>query len=208
MFKKKKYRRQLDKIGKEKFDYDIKEEIKYYNYLSCSYMKKKDRESIDDKYKFDSYKKWKQYIYNKYNEYSSDELIELTRYFNQKIRNTELDRTNWTFFIPVLLTIIISKMFEIVINMNWQWVLKLPIFGIIFGCIIYTVIYLIIVVLPTFYMIKRAITPIFICNSEKYLFIDYKEIVDEMILVKSNKNKCKIYKINNLENEKKFEEEN
>ena len=27
MFKKKKYKRQLDKIGKEKYDFDIKEEI-------------------------------------------------------------------------------------------------------------------------------------------------------------------------------------
>lgn len=31
MLKKKKYKRQLDKIGKEKYDFDINEEIKYYN---------------------------------------------------------------------------------------------------------------------------------------------------------------------------------
>ena len=193
MFKKKKYKRQLDKIGKEKYDFDIKEEIKYYNYLSCSYMKEKDIKNIDDKYKFDSYKKWKQYIYNKYIEYRSDELIEVSRYFNQRIRNTELNRTNWTFFIPILLTIIIGKMFEIVIDINWGGFLKLPILGMVIGWIIYLLIYFVFVVLPTFYMIKRAITPIFVCNTEKYLFVDYKEIVDEMILTKSDKNNCKIF---------------
>lgn len=48
MFKKKKYKRQLNNIGKTKYDFDIKDEIKYYNYLSCSYMKDKDKESIDE----------------------------------------------------------------------------------------------------------------------------------------------------------------
>ena len=57
-------------------------------------MKEKDIKSIDDKYKFDSYKKWKQYVCNKYNEYSSNELIEVSRYFNQRIRNTELNQVS------------------------------------------------------------------------------------------------------------------
>ena len=60
--KRKKYRRQLDDIGKRKYSFDLKEEKKYYNYLSCSHMKKKDKNSLEDQYRFDSYKKWKQYI--------------------------------------------------------------------------------------------------------------------------------------------------
>lgn len=118
-------------------------------------------------------------------------MIEVSRYFNQRIRNTELNYTNWTFFVPILLTIIISKMFEIAIKMKWEEFLKLPILGMILGWIIYILVYIILVVLPTFFMIKRAITPIFECNTEKYLFVDCKEIVDEMILAKVDKNKCK-----------------
>lgn len=181
MSKRKKYRRELEEIGKTKFDFIQNDEKKYYSYVSCWPMKDRVKKKLEDKYRFDSFKRWKNYVRDKYMPYEIDMLIEFSRYLNQCIRVAESGYAYWNLFLPVMITLILTELFETLIGMkidvtnNSMWV----------SFIAYLLCQLIII---SVYMklIKHSLEPVRDNNIEKYLYIDYKEIIDEMIEEKSN----------------------
>lgn len=182
MSKRKRYRRELNQIGKSKYDFIVNDEKNYYCYLSCLPMDKKERDRLENEYRFDSYKSWKAYVRDKYKEYDTDKLIEFSRYLNQRIRGVESNYAYWNTFIPIILTLLLTEMFEISINIKFDsadypsW----------FKVVAY-IICLIVLGVPIGIMIKNTLEPVRDNNIEEYLYKDYKEIIDEMIIDRGEK---------------------
>lgn len=163
MLKKNRRKRTLKVIGEEcyKFDFELEEMI--YRYMCC---KQKRKNKLDEKLKFESYHQWKQYVRGKYEKYEDYHLTEFSRYLNQNIR----DKNNFAEYdksvITVIITFAITEVMELLINANW--ILELLI------NIIMTIVLIFFIVFQTLNMRINDELP-------KYLLIDYKEIIDEII---------------------------
>lgn len=62
MFWKRKYKRNLDEIGQRQFNFDFQLEKIVCQYLCCEPLEKEILCDLDEKYKFNSYHQWKDYI--------------------------------------------------------------------------------------------------------------------------------------------------
>lgn len=173
MLKKKKYTRSLELVGKRKYDFDSTLEKRIYSCLCCSYGAKKAFKKLDDKLKFSSYQQWKQYVFNKYEYYCKDDLIEFSRYLNQNIRNSKPYSEYWKIMLSVLLTISLTIILDAFLNIHFKST------GLILWVVIITV--MLILVMAIVVIIMQTLGPMLENNTEEYFYRDYKEIIDEMI---------------------------
>lgn len=174
MMRGKKAGQTLNEIGKRWYDFDFELERVIYCYLCCRCIKERgfarDLRKLNEKLKFESYQEWKQYICNKYQNYSKEKLTEFSRYLNQRIRNKKPFNEILIILCTVLVSLTLSQMFDMFLNTYERLSIKLVWF---ISCII--------IVLPVFYGIVRFLCHIFDSDIEKNFFEDYKEIIDEII---------------------------
>jgi len=183
--RKKEQKKKLANIGKEKYNFDIVKEREIYSYLSCYPMEKI---SIDDTYKFDSYKKWKDYILHKYKIFDNNELEEFYRYLNLLDRKKEFSFSYWNILIPIFLTVFADILFEAIrVIMTdvgnatnttmgmWEllgWVMLITIIRtILILCFVYIFIYI----------LKQTMEPLEETDNDHYLLTDYKEVIVGMM---------------------------
>lgn len=177
MIKGKKAGKSLEEIGKRWYDFDFVLERTIYCYLCCSREKKRKIRKLDEKLKFESYQQWKKYIWDKYERYDKDRLYEFSKYLNQRIRNIRPNREYWSIVATVLLTLVITKIVDIILNpqMNFN---DIPLFvGVLFISVLVTVL-LWFILIQTFY-------PMFDNNIDENFLRDYKEVIDEIVKVKA-----------------------
>ena len=65
--------------------------------------------------KFETYAQWKQYIWNKYHDFSDEKLEEFSRCLNQCSRNTKPVYECWKTFISIYLALMFNTPFEFLI---------------------------------------------------------------------------------------------
>ncbi len=179
MSKRKKKREHINEIGKNNYFFDYDFEKRIYCYVCCGYVKKSNEKELDSKYKFNSYSEWKQYVYNKYEWYCKDGLMEFSRYLNQRIRNVKPSREYWSLVVPVLLSVGLAELFrnflELKTNLEnspiWASIVAVVIGLGMYGGVLW-------------FMIRQTIEPINDDNLDENMFIDYKEIIDEIICSK------------------------
>lgn len=176
MINKRKSGRTLDNIGIRWYGFDFQLEKNIYCYL-CSYkMKKRNLKKVNEKLRFVSYSQWKQYICTKYENYNSDELMEFSRYLNQRIRKIKPIREFIMILISVIITLVITKIFELIETIGIDSVLSIVIKGILVIAFI---------VIPFMFLLVDVFTHIQEDNIDEYFLKDYKEIIDEIIKSKS-----------------------
>lgn len=176
LFKRQKYRRALNEVGKKKYDFDFESEKRIYYYLCCMPMKKKELRKVDEKLQFNSYKEWKQYICNKYGDYKDEELMEFSRYINQRIRNIQPNREYWNLFVPIIMTIVLTEWFEAFIKGEFDFTGASD--AVIIGAILMMVGML---VFSMIFLVWNTFTPLWEYSREENFLRDYKEIIDGMI---------------------------
>lgn len=179
MIKGKKAGKTLDEIGKRRHDFNFKSEKIIYYYLCCIYIKKKELENLKDDLKFEEYGKWKNYICNKYQNYSKDKLIEFSRYLKLMIRNIKPSHEYWT----IMATAFLSMLFSMVINVAmgihndfsnypvWITLLVSSVLGALF-------------IILLVYLIIKIVYPIYDNHFDEDFLKDYKEIIDDIIYEK------------------------
>lgn len=176
MINKRKSGRTLDNIGIRWYEFDFQSEKNIYCYLCCDKMKKRALKKLDEKLKFVSYSQWKQYICNKYENYNKDELIEFSRYLNQKIRNIKPGREYLNIILPCFIPSIFTIVYEWIIKPNLKISNQLGISNVIFGVLI-TISF----IFSMCSIAKDVFSPILENNIDANLLKDYKEIIDEII---------------------------
>lgn len=166
--------RSISKIGKRRYDFDFELELMIYRYLCCHRIKKRVLKKMDNKYKFGSYKQWKQYIHSKYEKYSLDELGEFSRYLNLKIREIKPLQQYWILMIPIVVTLAFSQLIQFFIKMYVEYSYDFFAQIILFLSTIFLGFIILI-------MIKPFLQSIFVEDFKINFLKDYKEIIDEMI---------------------------
>ncbi len=174
MIKSKKAGKTLDEIGKRWYDFDYKLERVIYCYLCCCKIRVKhfarDLRKLDEGLKFESYQEWKQYVCNKYQNYRTEELSEFSRYLNQRIRNEKPINEGANILLTAMITLIFTEIFQVSISTYRESSKKIVWF-----------VFVILLVLYVVYEIVKSLLTLFDNNVEKNFFVDYKEIIDEMI---------------------------
>ena len=179
------YKRTLDNIGIQKYDFDYIKQKDIYRCLCCAPGHKKVLKKLDKSLLFNSYNEWKQFIVEKYKDYDQLELIEFSRYLNQRLRNLEPVKEVWKLYAAASITIVLEKVIEffnrilVVVQDN-----STSIYAIIAVCIVALGFILLIIV-----FIWNFISPSWKDNFDKFLITDYREIIDEMIELKAEKMK-------------------
>lgn len=182
MLGKNKNKRTMDKRGEEEFHFDFHKEKNIYLYLWR--MRSKEKELQE---KFDTYIEWKQYVWDKHAISNKKELIEFSKYLTQRKRNLKPNREYANIFIPVLLTLVIEQGLEYILGISidgltltewWQWLIYIAIYLLI----------MLVFVLPMVMFCYHTMKPIWDNNSDESFLTDYKEIIDEMLQVRSEGN--------------------
>ena len=145
--------------------------------------------------KFCCYSDWKKYVNEKYSEYSSKELMDFSRFLNQGIRRSKPDREYWKMCIPIVISFIFTNFIQMIIQAsleiqeadfsNMQ-------FSGIAGYLGVGLLLLVILIICLVYAFYRVLYPLWDSNMEKNLFIDYKEIIEQMMEEKLKKEKKQI----------------
>lgn len=149
--------------------------------MSYTYEKKVSRR-LDDNFKFRAYQRWKRYVCDKYDDFNHEQLIEFSRYLNLLIRNKKPVIAYWKIIIPVILTVFLTKLFDMAFTVNVD--LSHNIFVLMAECIFFTIVF----IGEIFIIVVLCITPLFRDDSDENMLKDYKEIIDEMILEKESEN--------------------
>lgn len=122
----------------------------------------------------ETYAQWKQYIWNKYHEFSDEKLEEFSRYLNQCSRNTKPVYECWKTFISIYLALMFNTLFEFLISIldfHFSSILEVVV-----------VIGLVMIALGFFaYAIAKISMPLSDQEDERNFYLDYKELIDEMI---------------------------
>ncbi len=176
MINKRKPKRTLENIGIRWHNFDFQLEKDIYCYLCCNRMKKRALKKLNDELKFVSYLQWKQYVYRKYENCNKDELIEFSRYLNQRIRNKKPYRE----FIVILLSAIVSFLVTKTVDAFYSLNSRLS------NTVSETIVVVFAVIPLTFFLIQ-IFTPILEDNIEENFLKDYKEIIDEIMSEKVRK---------------------
>lgn len=159
---------------REFYRFDIEQEQNIYTYLCKGKLKAKALKKLSDDLKFETYAQWKQYIWNKYHEFSDEKLEEFSRYLNQCSRNTKPVYECWKTFISIYLALMFNTLFEFLISIldfHFSSILEVVV-----------VIGLVMIALGFFaYAIAKISMPLSDQEDERNFYLDYKELIDEMI---------------------------
>lgn len=175
MRKHRKTQRELNEIGERWYDFDFRLQRNIYYYLCCVKIKKKDFRKLD--LKFESYQQWKQYVRDKYDKYDKDMLNQFSRYLNQRIRNIKIYGQYGNILGGIILTLGLTLIVDMFLGSYFQIDFKR--ISVISLLILMQIVFTAVTV---YYTSKPVID-----NSMDENFLkDYKEIIDEIIIEKSN----------------------
>lgn len=171
----------INSIGIDNYDFDSKKELNVYRYLCGERMTTSEWDALEDIYKFSSYKQWKLYIYMKYKDYNIGKLKEFSRYLCHRERSIKPQNEYWIVVFPILFTIFIDKVYGEIVNqsildsiINEGYSIKIIYYVCIPICFIGLLVFL-------FHMIKDFTNKIWGNNLDSNLFLDYREIIDEIV---------------------------
>lgn len=171
----KKAGKSLEEIGERWYGFDFNSERIIYCYLCCCRGKKRKLKKLDKKLRFESYQQWKQYIWNRYENFDKEMLIEFSRYLNLRIRYIAPTQEYWSIAAAAMLTLVLTKLIDAV-DINWD-ISEVPVGGIIvFGFLLE-----LLFMLALAFIIMQTLYPIFDNSVDENFLKDYKEIVDEII---------------------------
>ncbi len=176
----KKYGNTLDKIGERRYEFDYQLEKNIYSYLCRYQRKKKNVYKLDTKLKFNTYQEWKKYICEKYSSYSQEELVEFSRFLNQKIRISSPTMTCYNLYIPICASFFIGYITDNLVTMKLD-LSDLSFLGALIYIFIWTLIFIAIILGIAMLLFPTIFEPIWNHDMDKNMFIDYKEIIDEML---------------------------
>lgn len=176
MDKQKKYMKTLNEIGKAEYEFNFELERKIYMYLCHSRLSKRELKNLEETLRFDSYKKWKKYVCDKYRKYSADKLNEFSRYLNQAIRNTKPVIESWKLLIPVITALLLPKGVDLLYEIEEMYINNQGV-----GETIVLIAYLVFFISLFIWVFWMMIAPITNRNIEENFLFDYKEIVDDII---------------------------
>ena len=145
------------------------------------YLCYKKDERLDDKYKFKSYKQWKDYITNKYSVFSIEQLQEFDRWLNQKIRLRKPDHEYRNTCITVLITWFFTKLLDefsdkVEVTNNIEGVMGIFKMGVL----------IVITFCAVLFVTNHFYGNLLESNETIALYTDYKEIIDEIIAQREN----------------------
>lgn len=177
MLKKDRKRRNINAVGKDnyKFDYELERDIYYY--LCCKHIKQKRLNAMSENVKFDSYMQWEQYIFDKCADYPYEKLIEFSKYLNQRIRNKKPGHEYLAIIGPIFFTIIATRLPEIIEELN-----KIISQGVSLLAIVFPVVVMCVLIILFKKFVFKIIFLIGDNLDDEYFFMDYKEIVDKIII--------------------------
>jgi len=173
----KKQKRTFINIGKQNYDFDINLEKDIYSYLYA--LRRKQNKSLDVNLKFECYREWKQYIEKKYEKFDSNRLMEFSKYLNCVLCDEKLTNSYWNICIPILLTILFTKMPEMINQLN-----SFEFEGDVFLAFVFFMIALIIIIVSTIYLLCKIVAPLFESNIRETMLLNYKEIIECMYVQK------------------------
>lgn len=173
---KKKYKRDFNNVGRIKYNFSFQKEKNIYCNVCMRRMKRKRIKNLEEELKFCTYSEWKKYICYKYRDYDKETLEDFSRYLNQGIRNVQPGREYLNLFIPVILTLIVTETLNGMLKISEA----IEALSIVAGIIVLLIV-LVILFIPIIYFIWTTLIPICDNNIEESMFIDYKEIIDEII---------------------------
>lgn len=178
MIKGKKAEKTLDEIGKRWHDFDFKSEKIIYCYLCCNRnrIKNKELRNLDDGLKFEEYRQWKNYICNKYQNYSKEKLNEFSRYLNLKIRNIKPSHEYWSITAASFLSVVFTMVFNFI-----TWIYMDFSNNSIWISLLETILLEIFFVISLTFIIIKMLYPIFVDHFDENFLKDYKEIIDDII---------------------------
>lgn len=185
--RKKKYEKiYLSEIGRVRYDFDMVKEKTIYGYLSYYKIKDKNINNLESELKFDSYKKWKKYVCDKYDSYDKEKLQEFYRFLNLKSRNVKFSDTYWGIFIPALVALNLNIWFELCVEaiLTTNMENMITIIGLLWTTMFTIIVrsfWLVFIVGICLFLIKNFIEPLFKNDLETYLLMDYMEIIKEII---------------------------
>lgn len=166
-------RKKLNKLGEECYGFDFKLEKNIYCYLCCVRMNSLKLRNLKAEFRFDFYQQWKRYVRNNNEKFDKDKLIEFSRYLNLKIKNTNPSREYWNISATVLLSVIITNIFDEVLSM------KFDLQGV--SLLVAILIIEFLIVIPIGLIISQTMKPLFDSHLDENFLKDYKEIIDEII---------------------------
>lgn len=115
MFRTRRAKRKLKKMGKQHFNFDYNLEKNIYCNL-CAYPLKFTYKNLPSHLQFESYHQWKQYIEAKYNKYDKACLIEFKKYINQLVRLATPIKEYWEITITALLSSFFTTLVSSIVN--------------------------------------------------------------------------------------------
>ena len=184
----------FDGIGKLEYQFDCKdEEIIYANICKkrLSFKEKRRLKKLKEKENIpcNTYFEWEKYVYNKYKNYDMKALKNFKHYLKQGIRNNEMNRTYTGDITPVLLSVIIT----LLIDLMFKVIIRSGIITEFDLIINYRVcMFFLMLFLPMKFVALGVETSISDNISTKNMYLDYLDILDKMIEVK-NKDKETIF---------------
>lgn len=181
MFKQKKTKRNLDSIGKVQYGFNLEYEKGIYLHACTYHMTKKQKEALEEKHKFNTHQEWREYIRNKYAYMGKVGLERFSRYLNQKARTVELNNSYFVLCISAALSVLLAELLKFLfvenlpVEYDGSWQSWLKILG-------YTLLCVGSVFFAVGVVFKRTADETYNYGVEKNLIIDYKEVIDEMIV--------------------------
>ena len=158
----------------EFYKFDIQQEQNIYTYLCKGKLRIKVSKKMSDDIKFETYGQWKQYIWDKYHNFSDEKLEEFSRYLNQCSRDIKPVYECWKMFISICLALMFNTFFEFLISIG-----DFHFRSILEGVVI---IGFVMIASGFFsYTIAKISMPLSDQEHERNFYLDYREIIDEMI---------------------------
>lgn len=196
MFAKKEQKRTAYSIGKEQFNFDFELEKNIYSHVYGILPRK--YKKLKEKYEFENYSEWKEYVQNKHKDDSSEKLSDFGRYLQQMNENEEPTSSYWNICIPIFMSLIITNIPEMIKDFQ-----EIDFSGMSILFIIICVLIICALITPLIiYLLYNILLPLWECNLRKNLLRDYREIIDVMIKNKIKEEK-KLDKKKNKDGKKK-----
>nr|DAQ50362.1 MAG TPA: hypothetical protein [Caudoviricetes sp.] len=170
----------INKIGKEKYNFNSKEEFIKYKYMCCVQMKKREWKKCREYDVSYSYSEWKGKIREKYNIYSKSQLEEFSRYLKLGVCDNNISREIKSVVWASLLSSAFAVVFENIVFPKNQG-------RVVWIAIVLFIFLVAIAVWGMLIIIFVVYTPIQNSNLEKEMYSDYQEIINELIREKSAK---------------------
>lgn len=180
--RKKQCSKSIDDIGKDNYNFDFYSEIIIYKDLCCKRLTAKEKKKQVGLPNFNRYKDWKSYIVREYGVTDKEKLMEFSRYLNQRLRDQEYSLEYWKLTIPIILTLMMGDLcsgllYNLVNIDDMVWNVLALIIALIM--IVFVMGFVLVFIL-------KIMHPTWEANVEKNFFIDFKEIVDELVDIKND----------------------